>query len=90
MTVKTPFASEDNVSVDLNLGFVKDTLTSGRGDKFRGKMKPMYGIVNLRPDSFTSLVEKDRPEHSVSISSSVNSVHSQIVGVDIEAPGSGY
>ena len=91
MTVKSPLRPGEKISVDLNPQFVKDTLTTGRSPgKFRGKVKPLYGIVNLRHDTFTSMVEKKCDEDAFSVSRSQNGVYCKIVGVDIQAQGSGY
>ena len=91
VTVKTPLGSGDKISVDLDPQIVKETLTTGRSPgKFRGKCMSMMGIVNLRPDNFTSMVEKKCDEDSFSVSRSQDGVYCKIVGLDIEAQGSGY
>ena len=97
VTVKSPLGSGDKISVHLDPQFVKETLTTdlhggpGRSPgKFRGKCKELYGICNLRPDSFTSMVEKKCDEDSFSVSRSQDGVYCKIVGLDIEAQGSGY
>ena len=81
--------SGDNISIELDPHFVRETLTTGQSDKFRGKCKMLYGIVNLRPDTFTSMVEKNKDSFSVS-NLSQDGVYCKIVGVDIQAKGSGY
>ena len=92
VTVESPLRPGDKISVDLDPNFVRETLTNdlhggpGRAPgKFRGKCVSFMGIVNLRPDSFTSMVEKKCEEESYSISRYQDGVYCKIVGVDTEA-----
>ena len=88
--VKSPLEPREKICVDLDPQIIRETLTTGRSDRYRGKMKPMYGFVNLSLDQFTSMVEKECEEDSFSVSRSQDGVYCKIVGVDIQAKGSGY
>lgn len=88
--VKSALEPREKIYVELDPQIIRETLTTGRSDRYRGKMKPMYGIVNLSLDQFTSMVEKECEEDSFSVSRSQDGVYCKIVGVDIQAEGSGY
>ena len=90
VTVKGPLGPGDKISVDLETQFVKDTLSTGDSDKFRGKCKPLYGIVNSGSNTHTSMLEKKCDEDLFAVSRSQDGVYCKIVAVDIQAQGSGY
>ena len=91
VTIKSPLEPREKICVDLDPQIIRETLTTGRSPgRYRGKVKPMYGIVNLSLDKFTSMVEKECDEDSFSVSRSQDGVYCKIVGVDIEAKGSGF
>lgn len=85
ITVKTEISDGDDVEAELDLQFIKEIFSSGRStaNKFRGKMKALYGICNLGQDvSYQpSSLLKSELEHS-------SDVHCRIVGISMEVKGS--